>query len=345
MKRKNSSKIEGKIGRRINVSRGKANGKGTDNGLKAKNKRHSGLRNIIIRSKIGSRMDNARNLSDDDKKEIHKLVRAYNGVNVSGPQKHIKVADIIRIPEEKKNKDEKKENITSLQKRFKKKNLLRLYIKNESFRKVLEEGQYVFVDGYICQLCEECLDIIDGKFYIKKIDQESIIPYCVTIQTIFEKHEGNTNIIKKAKAPAKEGTKYDEKKLDAMKRFIMKDGHGGYLSYGELLSKYMLRLEYDNIHMEIITYISSNSIRRYRSNETKPSLPYAVAICIALELSYKESEEMIRLSEHVLDNATKLGSAYKFLLGFLDYGELTVQEANEMLIAAELDPLTIEKKL
>lgn len=284
---------------------------------------------------MGRRSSNARNLSDEELRELGRIPGHGNR-----PRLRVVAANAgyVKATEGKKEREKKR---TVRRQVFKKSELIHLYFKNESFRRVFNDGNYIYADGYFCIYSDECLEYKDGQFHIKD-NVKDITEYCISLQEVYEVKSGKKGALLSSTAhPAPNKNK--SKDPTTMRYFIENDGPDMYYTYGDALSDYMGRWHYTCYDMESLTYISSKSIERYCENKHLPDLPYSVAICIALKLIPDESFEMISLSKNILDFRTEIGKAYKYLLYVSNPLELTVQDCNNILIKEGFAPMTEEK--
>lgn len=91
------------------------------------------------------------------------------------------------------------------------------------------------------------------------------------------------------------------------------------------------------------TDIAVRTIGRMHNNTNKPSLEYVIAICIALTLSFTESELLAALAGYDINGTsmrvTKELRAYQYLTEVMRY-KWTVSDCKSFLKTHGLSPLT-----
>lgn len=110
-------------------------------------------------------------------------------------------------------------------------------------------------------------------------------------------------------------------------------------SYGRALT-FLMGRENVSAKKQALLY---GTIGRVRNNMNKPSLEYVIAICIALTLSFTESELLAALAGYDISGTslrvTEEIRAYQYLIEVMRY-KWTVSECNSFLKAHGLSPLT-----
>lgn len=270
----------------------------------------------------------ARNLSDDDKQRIRRIVRL---TETKG--RHLSLVT-VDISESKVVEMHAVDAKTRTRYKFSQKELLNLYFDNEDFRNVFNASDYIFVDGYLCLNCDEAIVNENGVVRVSDAAKSNCSKYMIGLIEVIDSAD-NIHIkkVKSARSAA-------DSEVGSMHHYIDSSGPNMYMGYAEALADYMGEHHWDIHQMEIRTEISYKQFERYLNKEKRqlPTLPYAVAICLTFHLIPEKSDEMLMLANHVLRYVTKEELAYKYLLHCC-YA-LSLHECNEKLKAAGFDPLT-----
>ncbi len=90
-----------------------------------------------------------------------------------------------------------------------------------------------------------------------------------------------------------------------------------------------------------ITGIDCTSICKYRADERKPNLEYAVSLCIALRLTSRQADYLLELCSYSVKADTPENKMYRLFIDTCAFiPVITVAKCNEMLIEKNLKPLT-----
>ena len=234
------------------------------------------------------------------------------------------------------------------------------YLHNKSFQEIINTGKYFYFENHLVLMTKEAFIVKNGKLSLNYELTDFEKKYCVQcveekishlVKTPLHSETGHVAdaplkawIVVQKFAPATEhATVTGDVKTD-FEDFVMMllgTGFGGeppFDTFGGLLSRYMQRENITNEKLCELTEISVRTIQRYRNDEVEPSLPYIIAICIALKLNPCYSEKVILSAGRVLGNS-KRDLAYKYLL-YHEYQIGDVARCNEFLIELDLEPLT-----
>ncbi len=239
------------------------------------------------------------------------------------------------------------------------KDSLFLYLKNKTFRDLVEEKRFVFVDNHYCindskyitkdsfgNTCltqyslnnmDECCLIFDLKsdnneqygaeFYKKCILFKSAISSKI-IEVDFDiEDEKNKRIVANA------ANDFRETSRDYLT--IMKSLPN---TLDETLSYHMERKNCTNEQLEEYSLISARTISRIRSGAIQnPTIKTLVALCIGLQLYPDFSEDLLKKAGHIL-KSTDRDFAYKKLLR--EHYKQSIHECNEILVSLKLKKLS-----
>ena len=248
---------------------------------------------------------------------------------------------------------------------FSEESLFEFYIKYRAFQRLINTGKYIFVDKHL---------VLDSFKYISKnADTFCLTDYaikhlrecCVSIKSNYQmvlyrkpmaarrRPGSNPSGGVSPLGHAKEFTGYSfipaehESSFEIDHSSFMDYISGGqeppHNSFGSALVFLMQRESITEEELSEKTGISVRTIDRLRGDKNQPSLEHVIAICIALKLSYADSELMTELAGHDISalarRVTPAIRAYRFLIEIMRY-EWTVHECNEFLRKHNLSPLT-----
>lgn len=253
-------------------------------------------------------------------------------------------------------------SLTSVSFSFPEDELYELYTNRPTMYHLMRSGKYAYVDEHL---------VLDLTKYIRRtINGVHLTDYvaanlrecCIAIRWRYRRTPPRTNNPSRKRLP---GIHYQMKKYPGRElvgvsfiaaarcsQRISKSGFMEYISGGQepphdtFGHAHIFFMERANVTEEILsekTGITVRTIGRLRNNAHQPTLEYVIAICIALTLSYSETELMAALAGYDISGAslrqTPQIKAYQFLVDVMRYN-WTVGECNAFLKEHELRPLT-----
>lgn len=96
-------------------------------------------------------------------------------------------------------------------------------------------------------------------------------------------------------------------------------------TFGSVLSRYMMDYGCTEAELADAVGVDISSIKKYKSNLYKPTVPNLVKICLALHLFYERAMYLISLSGKSLPTRIN-GERYKWELGIIFYTDWSVQQ-------------------
>ncbi len=227
------------------------------------------------------------------------------------------------------------------------KSAFEIYQENETFRRQIQSGLYVYADGHIC---------VNESKYVRKTNQGlmltswanahvdicclrftsnyepcGIADYCFGVMNSDEEYNRHYMAFANAKTELTE-----KEKLSAMTHIL----YSLPASFPEALSFLMKQAHVTVEKLEEKACISSRTISRLRTEERRDySLDQTIAICIALHLPPWLSREMLVKAGYVL-RPTKQHRAYQMALDclFMD----TVEDVQNFLVEAGCEKLRLK---
>lgn len=240
--------------------------------------------------------------------------------------------------------------------------LYRMYTTRPALQRFIHSGKYVFVDEHL---------VLDSPKYISKKGKEIHLTdfadsnpeeCCVARKANYTTRKHNPQPQPRALPGVRYQRRHNPTRTFKGYSFIpagndatFSVNHNSFMdfasggqepphdSYGRALTFLMAR---ENVTEECLceeTGIAVRTIGRMRNNMNKPSLEYVIAICIALTLSFTESELLAALAGYDISGTslrvTEEIRAYQYLIEVMRY-KWTVSECNSFLKAHGLSPLT-----
>lgn len=247
--------------------------------------------------------------------------------------------------------------------RFSYEDIHRMYKENEEFRSIIDSGNYMFYQQHLVLKTRNAFLLKNGTLTLKSDVKDFDKVYCLrvvhkripqshTIEAVVYPGNGDAQkvpvqatgfaeVLSFQRATAEKSlTKTEQKRFAKFLEYYKKDGGGGDSgnTFGEMLTMHMKRMKYKDATMSELTGISDKTIQRYRLDEVHPQLPYIVAICIALQLIPKWSEDMIALAGYSLRKIMP-DQAYSYLLN-TQFEKGDVAYCNRFLREYNQPPLT-----
>ena len=237
------------------------------------------------------------------------------------------------------------------------------YAFNESFKRLLDSGKYIYVDAHFCindskyirqnengyaeltdyakRHIDECCLVFDRKArkndgYGAKHYTECVLFRNIADETIIETKFSNSAQNQLTETRAEElGKIHDEaKRTTSIMRSLP-------AAFSDTLAAHMNRLDFTVEYLEEKSLINAKTIQRMRNNEAYDAkLPSIVAVCIGLQLNPILSADMIKKAGH----AFKIDEAhiiYQMLLN--SHYRNSIYECNEILRANNCKPLGREE--
>ena len=225
------------------------------------------------------------------------------------------------------------------------KQYLRLYKESYPFQRLIGNGPYVYCNGYMVLLSDECLSVLNGRYVLTRKFYKSWSDYC--IYTEYEAEitgfgYGGTpvkhNSIKKNYIPA-------EKLVDTLlkgwgenaQRFNPYDidGMGDEPNdFGLLLIWLMNRSDLTIEKLADMSQLSVRTIsrmREYHGFGKTPQLNSIMKIIIGLSLEPYYGSRLIALAGYCIIRNSPLERAYQLLIGISYVKTFTVDAANAFL--------------
>lgn len=234
----------------------------------------------------------------------------------------------------------------------------REYTVNPKFRKYVEEGDFVYVDGHF---------VIDDQKYIKReLGHLSLTDYamahleecCIRFdiqpaENCKPKGEGCARACAYCKetssfmcVPTFEYDKYSEELLhrsqslaqltsnaEEYRNFMAQTAN---LEYAETVYAHIRRLGLNQVIFSERTLLDDRQYRKYKSGTAlRPTFDTVMAICVGLDLGLEYGEHLIDKAGYSLNGADRL--PYRMLLAF--YRGHNILECNEYLIEQGVKPI------
>lgn len=303
---------------------------------------------------------------EDSKKYRKKLSRAHRGVTPWGkpalgrPAQNINARRILERRRQLLVQSMLSQAISTQkweQVRFSHEDIHRMYKECEEFRAIIDNGDYMFYQQRLVLKTRSAFCLENQKLVLKSHDTDFDKKYCLRVvhkrvpkscsieAVVYPEHgeaqnvpfqaTGFIEVLSFQRADAEKTlTKTERKRFSKFLDYYKKDGNGPTNTFGQMLTMHMERMHYKDATMDELTGISDKTIQRYRLDEVQPQLPYIVAICIALQLIPKWSEDMIALAGYSLRKIMP-DQAYSYLLntqfekGDVAYCNRFLQEYNQ----------------
>lgn len=250
--------------------------------------------------------------------------------------------------------------------RFTSKEILDLYVSSPEFKKKIDNGKYVFVEGRLVLNSDLCLIYEDGRVRIKEDALANPEQFFLHSQEV--PAGGNSARIHiRCSGRRRHGypttpwgkpvlgyrtrrtwkTEYTDAEYVSSVYKITPENLSSFSAFGdddrESFAAALIRLmnRPDNTVTEEQlaerTGLSVKTIQRMRNPEERPSMASVIAVCIALGLAFWDSEQLLARAGYTLTNR-KADKVYRALLIVAE--ERSVYDCNRVLEKFDLKPLT-----
>ena len=234
-------------------------------------------------------------------------------------------------------------------------NFFELYDQSVSFRRLINSGKYIYIDGRIILCDKRIIQISDGQFSLSHTSTIDLKQYCVSFSLIngsSPSFAGKRRYARFCSKPARKTrprpkAKHAEKEVD-FESLTMNDIIN--LSGGEFGPRSTFQEEFDyqmeqhgitNEKLSELTGISVRTISRMRSTKGyKPRLSYIVASCVAMHLNTAVSRRLISLAGEKLDKPNPT-ERERFFIAFINVFYMKdVISCNQLMLRHNQRPLT-----
>ena len=227
---------------------------------------------------------------------------------------------------------------------------LEKYLTSPGFRKVIDTGKYVYVDGRIVLNSPDCLQYRNGKLVLQKCVYNNPAVHCLRVMENFNHthpglaHHQRGHGFHKEKPDygdtlyrhAARITSFNEVTLENVENFT-----GGYSeppqNFGKELIRLMEERHFTEEQLAELTGLSEKTIQRMRNSDERPTLRNIVAVAVAMSLCIWDSLKLIKYAGYDL---TENREDRLFRAILLCAEENTVYECNQMLKRLDMKPLT-----
>ena len=225
------------------------------------------------------------------------------------------------------------------------------YIRNPNFRKIIDRGNYEYVDGHYCLRDPKYIGVnYKGEKFLTSYAKEHMAECCLVFEYMYERivSSASGGAIRKSVASNKKYVYTDkhgeshitEEGMMIRERVksIMKERSKAEKSFNQMTVDLM---EYKGLTVPKLaerTGLSVDTIKNMRNNPNKKlDIETVVAACIGMGLSYETSMKYIEKSPSKL---TETEQMYYYRYALMEWSDLTVAQVNRKLIQSGASPLT-----
>lgn len=230
--------------------------------------------------------------------------------------------------------------------------ILNLYASSKEFRKIIDSGNYVFVDNRLVLKSQECISVSNGEIQIL-VDESALNDYCVKIKrtlirTMTGGHmrRGNT----RCASPFKKRIEYEIEEASKITSINHLNADNMHLFFGagqeppdpphkfsKALIYFMDLKGYTTEKLASETGLSEKTIQRMRTDKTHPDIETVVAICVGLHLGLYYADILLSRAGYILTDS----DYHRALYCCVYYAfSCTVEECNYFMMRMGYKPLT-----
>lgn len=224
-----------------------------------------------------------------------------------------------------------------------------LYLKDDNFQKILDNGRFRFIDGYF---------VLNDKRYITEDNhltklatnnlEKCTIAFSYKTVLHPEQYKGDKLLRNNSSKKAVTYNPNTPQNVELQKQFELFEkaesiNSDSYITGNQWIQKRMKALDWDKDDFMSLTLLNDMSFTRVNKPSYNFQVPTLVAIGVGLCLTVSEMEEVLQLYGHSFIVSDKTHRAYKFLFSGM-YGK-SILKCNEFLEKYDIEPLGSKQKL
>lgn len=226
------------------------------------------------------------------------------------------------------------------------------YMSNPEFRRILDTGQFIYVEGHYCLNTSEyiCYDYFGNPHLTEKAKMHMSECCLVFKNTYINKiirssggvlYRDKSSVTRKPRYMLRDGSSpatAEGKALEKMLKKRIRDEAKLTESFNEMTKRLMSERRYTIPKLADATGLSEDTIKDLRNNSDKRfQIESVIVVCIALHLPPKISYEYIEKSPSKFENGYNM-MLYRYALD--TWYMLTVSQVNRKIVEANGVPLT-----
>ena len=234
--------------------------------------------------------------------------------------------------------------------------LFKAYCLNKDFRKAIDTGRFVYIEGHVCLDNEKYIVRSDGQIKLTQYALSHIDECCFVFDKGYSyqsKYQGQKYYVQMMyKTPSQVAAQEYSFEMNAHNRTLLSQIQRASRSadamrlypgaFSETLVQLMKEKKLSNKKLADASLVGERTIQRLRNEEEYPTTVQTVlGLCYGLQLSVPEAEMLVGKTDFNIKPTNPQNNAYRCVLS--SCAENSIYEVNEMLESCGFEPLGSSK--
>ncbi len=234
--------------------------------------------------------------------------------------------------------------------------LFKAYCLNKDFRKAIDTGKFVYVEGHVCLDDEKYIIHSEGQVKLTQYALSHMDECCLAFDKGYSyqsKYQGQKYYVQMMyKAPSQVAAQEYSFEMNAHNRTLLSQIQRASRSadamrlypgaFSETLVQLMKEKKLSNKKLADASLVGERTIQRLRNEEEYPTTVQTVlGLCYGLQLSVPEAEMLVGKTDFNIKPTNPQNNAYRCVLS--SCAENSIYEVNEMLESCGFEPLGSSK--
>ena len=234
--------------------------------------------------------------------------------------------------------------------------LFKAYCLNKDFRKAIDTGRFVYIEGHVCLDNEKYIVRSDGQIKLTQYALSHIDECCFAFDKGYSyqsKYQGQKYYVQMMyKTPSQVAAQEYSFEMNAHNRTLLSQIQRASRSvdamrlypgaFSETLVQLMKEKKLSNKKLADVSLVGERTIQRLRNEEEYPTTVQTVlGLCYGLQLSVPEAEMLVRKTDFNIKPTNPQNNAYRCVLS--SCAENSIYEVNEILESCGFEPLGSSK--
>lgn len=234
--------------------------------------------------------------------------------------------------------------------------LFKAYCLNKDFRKAIDTGRFVYIEGHVCLDNEKYIVRSDEQIKLTQYALSHIDECCFVFDKGYSyesKYQGQKYYTQMMyKTPEQPNAQEYSFELNAHNKILLSQIQGASKSanamrlypgaFSETLVQLMKERKLSNKKLADASLVGERTIQRLRNDEEYPTTVQTVlGLCYGLQLSVPEAEMLVGKTDFNIKPTNPQNNAYRCVLS--SCAENSIYEVNEMLESCGFEPLGSSK--
>ena len=234
--------------------------------------------------------------------------------------------------------------------------LFKAYCLNKDFRKAIDTGKFVYVEGHVCLDDEKYIIHSDGRVKLTQYALSHMDECCLAFDKEYSyqsKYQGQKYYTQMMyKTPSQVAAQEYSFEMNAHNRTLLSQIQRASRSadamrlypgaFSETLVQLMKEKKLSNKKLADASLVGERTIQRLRNEEEYPTtIQTVLGLCYGLQLSVPEAEMLVGKTDFNIKPTNPQNNAYRCILS--SCAENSIYEVNEMLESCGFEPLGSSK--